>query len=94
MENGYIQYRFDCGSGEGLAKSNAIRVNDGLWHSLLIERNSRHVTLTLDDRYHAEGSAPGSSAMLNLDRNYVYFGGEVGGIFGTCLAIWNNGDAS
>ena len=77
MDDGYIQYRFDCGSGEGFAKSNAIRVNDGLWHRVLVERNSRSAKITIDDTHTAEGSAPYGNSVLNLDHNYVYFGAQV-----------------
>ena len=77
LDDGYVQYRFDCGSGEGVAKSNAVRVNDGLWHSIVVERNSRNAKITIDGTHTAEGSAPYGNSVLNLDHNYVYFGGEV-----------------
>ena len=75
--DGMLQYRFDCGSGEGLARVNKMLINDGYWHNVLVERISRSVRIVIDDKHIAEGSAPGTNDVLNLDSNIVYFGGEV-----------------
>ena len=56
-----------------------VRVNDGLWHSIAIERNSRKAQLTVDSVHVTEGLAPIGNTVLNLDHNYIYFGGQVTG---------------
>ena len=75
--DGRVQYRFDCGSGEGLARADSIQINDGYWHSVAVERTSRHVKIIIDGKYIGEGSAPGTNDVLNLDSNDVFFGAEV-----------------
>ena len=74
IENGLVQFRFHCGSGEGFAQINEIPINDGNWHTVLVERNSRSVKITLDRKYTGEGSAPGGNDVLNSD-GFMYFGG-------------------
>ena len=76
--DGFVQHRFDCGSGEGLVRSD-VRVNDGLWHRVSVERNSRKAKLTIDDQHVSEGLAPIGNTVLNLDHNSIYFGGQVTG---------------
>jgi protocadherin Fat 1/2/3 len=77
LVDGKIQYRFDCGSGEGLARAGSVAVNDGYWHSVAVERNSRTVHIIIDGKLSGEGSAPGTNDVLNLDSNDVFFGAEV-----------------
>ena len=71
-----IQYRFDCGSGPGLVRVDSIYLNDGNWHSVLVERRSNRAEILVDGKYKAESSAPGVNDLLNVD-GYVYFGAEV-----------------
>ena len=68
MVNGAVQYRFDCGSGEGLVRVDSIRINDGQWHRITVERRGRTAEVTIDDKASAESSAPGTNDLLNLDR--------------------------
>ncbi len=77
IEDGVIQYRFDCGSGEGLARVDKMPVNDGYWHSIRLERVSRQVRIIIDKVYVAEGTAPGTNDVMNLNSNDVYFGAQV-----------------
>mgnify|MGYP001552266381 CR=1 FL=1 len=77
MVNGMIQYRFDCGSGEGLVRVDSIRINNGEWHRIVVERRGNTAELIIDDIMSSESSAPGTNDVLNLDSNDVYFGAEV-----------------
>ena len=75
---GMVQYRFDCGGGEGLARVDGIKINDGRWHSVSVQRVGGKVNIIIDDKYHSnEGRVPGTNDVLNLDSNEVYFGAEV-----------------
>lgn len=77
LVEGHVQYRFDCGSGEGLARADLVAINDGYWHSVAVERNGRAVNILIDGKLSGEGSAPGTNDVLNLDSNDVFFGAEV-----------------
>ncbi|ELU08218.1 hypothetical protein CAPTEDRAFT_222745 [Capitella teleta] len=77
LVDGHVQYRFDCGSGEGLARADTVAINDGYWHSVAVERTSRTVHIIIDGKLSGEGSAPGTNDVLNLDSNDVFFGAEV-----------------
>ncbi|XP_046644672.1 fat-like cadherin-related tumor suppressor homolog isoform X5 [Daphnia pulicaria] len=77
--NGEVQYRFDCGSGEGLVRVTGLNVNDGAWHDIRLERHGRVAELTVDGSYRSQGEAPGVNDILNLEpiSDYVFFGAEV-----------------
>ena len=68
MVNGAVQYTFDCGSGQGLVRVGSIRIDDGQWHHITVERRGRTAEVTIDDKASAESSAPGTNDLLNLDR--------------------------
>ncbi|ESO94055.1 hypothetical protein LOTGIDRAFT_104487 [Lottia gigantea] len=76
IKDSNIQYRFNCGSGEGFVKI-PVDVSDGQWHLIMLERNGRTAELFLDQGYKAISSAPGTNDELNLDSFDVYFGAEV-----------------
>ncbi|XP_078601386.1 protocadherin Fat 1-like isoform X2 [Branchiostoma floridae x Branchiostoma japonicum] len=77
--NGYLQYRFNCGSGEGKVtmEFGGSEVTDGKWHYVEVSRNGAYAELKLDHKYIARGSAAGENKILNLDDNDIYFGAEV-----------------
>ncbi|XP_035227160.1 fat-like cadherin-related tumor suppressor homolog isoform X3 [Stegodyphus dumicola] len=75
--NGYVQYRFDCGSGEGLVRVEHPQVNDGLWHDICVERRGNAAEVIVDKVHRTSGNAPGVHDILNLDGNDIYFGAEV-----------------
>ncbi|KAG8186896.1 hypothetical protein JTE90_023783 [Oedothorax gibbosus] len=75
--NGQIQYRFDCGSGEGKLRIEQVKVNDGSWHRIRVERRGKSAEMILDKRLKASGKSHGSHEVLNLDGNDIYFGAEV-----------------
>lgn len=76
LVNGMVQYRFDCGSGEGLVII-PNRVSDGKWHTIMVERRGKDAAIFLDGQFSAITTAPGINDVLNLDTNDVYFGAEV-----------------
>ncbi|XP_072920653.1 protocadherin Fat 1a isoform X7 [Hemitrygon akajei] len=76
INNGRLQYKFDCGSGPGTVSVQSIQVNDGEWHSISLEVDGNYARLVLDKVHTAAGTAPGTLRTLNLD-NFLYFGGYV-----------------
>ncbi|XP_052280093.1 protocadherin Fat 1-like isoform X4 [Dreissena polymorpha] len=76
LKNGMVQYRFDCGSGEGLVLL-PNHISDGKWHTIMVERYGNSAEVFLDGQYSAITTAPGKNDVLNLDNSDVYFGAEV-----------------
>jgi protocadherin Fat 1/2/3 len=72
-----IQYLFDCGSGPGVVRVDKVQINDGNWHTVVVERVLKSARIVIDGTYVAEGSGPGTNDVLNLDGNDVFFGAEV-----------------
>lgn len=65
IENGHLEYKWNCGSGVGSVKIPHIRVDDGQWHNLKIVRRGRQVKLILDS-HQAEGASLPGSDVVNL----------------------------
>uniref|UniRef100_A0A8C5K818 FAT atypical cadherin 1 n=1 Tax=Jaculus jaculus TaxID=51337 RepID=A0A8C5K818_JACJA len=76
IQNGRLQYKFDCGSGPGIVSVQSIQVNDGQWHAVTLEVNGNYAKLVLDQVHTASGTAPGTLKTLNLD-HFVFFGGHI-----------------
>ncbi|NP_001161532.1 FAT tumor suppressor-like protein [Saccoglossus kowalevskii] len=74
IENGLLQYRFQCGSGEGLVQI-VQKIDDGQWHDVSVHRRGNSAKLVLDNQYVENGDAPGDKRELNLDD--IFFGAEV-----------------
>ena len=55
----------------------SLRVNDGQWHHVGLERFGSSAEITVDARYRGQGVSPGSSDLLNLDTPHLYLGAEV-----------------
>ncbi|KAK0415819.1 hypothetical protein QR680_012137 [Steinernema hermaphroditum] len=66
LVDGYAEYRWDCGTGEGVARVPHLRISDGKWHVLKVSRRGRHSRLTVDDTFSGEGYSPPGSDVLNL----------------------------
>lgn len=77
ISSGFVQFKFDLGSGEGLIRVIDLPVHDGKWHEVVVERKGNSATITLDGKYRAGGQAPGVSDTLNLEGSDLYFGAQV-----------------
>lgn len=51
IEDGFIQYRWDSGSGVGIVRIRELRVSDGEWHMVKVSRRGRNTKLGLDDQF-------------------------------------------
>ncbi|XP_077983801.1 protocadherin Fat 1-like isoform X2 [Glandiceps talaboti] len=75
IENGFVQYRFQCGSGEGRVRINSQPINDGQWHAVSVDRRGNSAKIVLDEDNTESGDAPGDKRELNLDD--IFFGAAV-----------------
>ena len=85
MSDGMLQYRFDCGSGPGLVRLDSIRIDDGHWHSVSVDRRGNRAEIEVDGMFTSRSSAPGTNDVLNLDTNIVFVGAESEGHSGRIL---------
>ncbi|WAR15211.1 PGBM-like protein, partial [Mya arenaria] len=73
QKDGYLEFRFDTGSGPAIVRSrNPVRV--GEWTSIKASRNQREGSLTVNEEQPVKGSSPGSTIGLNL-KLPLYLGG-------------------
>ncbi|XP_071951311.1 protocadherin Fat 1-like isoform X2 [Antedon mediterranea] len=77
IKHGYVQYSFNCGSGEGVITIEQTKINDGEWHQVEVRRVNSQAFLTLDRSITESGTAPGNHEDVNIDR--IYVGGKVVG---------------
>lgn len=69
IQDGHVQYEWDCGSGKGLVQLGQPRVDNGNWHRLRVHRMGRLAKLTLENdgkQHKSEGTSPPGSDVLNL----------------------------
>lgn len=80
VHNGKVQFRFDCGSGEGLVRVSHKTITDGRWHHIILERRGNFARVSVDRKWEASGVSPGSHDILNLDkRNQLFIGAALVG---------------
>nr|XP_032808700.1 laminin subunit alpha-1-like isoform X2 [Petromyzon marinus] len=74
---GRPQFTFDL--GKGVIKVTAAQlINDGIWHTLRVERGKRKVDLSVDTRQRATTKLPSGSSNLEVERR-LYLGGAPAG---------------
>uniref|UniRef100_A0A1A9Z5K8 Pikachurin-like n=1 Tax=Glossina pallidipes TaxID=7398 RepID=A0A1A9Z5K8_GLOPL len=74
IENGYLHFRYNLGSGEIDIRFNATKVSDGLWHRVRAIRDSQEGYLEVDGRKSNSLRSPGKLRQLNTDTG-LYVGG-------------------
>ncbi|XP_056364427.1 agrin [Oenanthe melanoleuca] len=70
---GFVQLRFDTGSGPAVVTS-SVRAVPGRWHSLLVTRSRRSGSLAVDGEPPVSGHSPLGTDGLNLDTE-LFIGG-------------------
>ena len=65
--NGFVEFRYDLGSGTLLLQSNS-KINMGQWHYLVARRYNQDGFLSLDGSDKVTGQAVGSIKTLNVDQ--------------------------
>lgn len=76
VSGGHVQFRLDCGGGEGVVRAAGRRVDDGAWHSVRLERRGRQARLWVDGGPEASGGAPGPHDSLDLAAADLHLGGS------------------
>ncbi|KAK6179410.1 hypothetical protein SNE40_011777 [Patella caerulea] len=71
--DGYVEFRFDCGTGLGVIRSTEM-VNIGQWNRVALFRIDNSATLRLNNDEPVEGTAKGEFSRITLRLN-VYVGG-------------------
>ncbi|XP_075165344.1 LOW QUALITY PROTEIN: EGF like, fibronectin type III and laminin G domains protein pikachurin [Haematobia irritans] len=74
IEDGYLHFRYNLGSGEVDIRFNATKISDGLWHRVRAIRNNQEGYLEVDGRKSITLRSPGSLRQLNTDTG-LYVGG-------------------
>ncbi|KRX26660.1 Protocadherin Fat 3 [Trichinella nelsoni] len=77
IKNGFLQYRFDFGSGQAIVR-NSVVLSDDHWHVVRLVRRDRQVSLTVDEKQNRL-QLSGSSSVLNFFNrgSHLYVGAEV-----------------
>ena len=76
VSGGHVQYRWDCGSGEGLVRVSTVKVDDDKWHFINLTRDGTISTLTVD-KEKSSGAAPGDTDILNMNSDFLFLGAKV-----------------
>ncbi|XP_053394807.1 pikachurin-like [Mercenaria mercenaria] len=71
--DGYLEFRYDCGTGMGVVRSSGPVVMD-TWNTLRIHRHETMATMWLNDEQPVQGTSLGSYSRLTLRLN-LYVGG-------------------
>ncbi|XP_065369844.1 uncharacterized protein SP2353 [Calliphora vicina] len=74
IEEGYLHFRYNLGSGEVDIRFNTTKVSDGLWHRVRAIRDSQEGYLEVDGRKSPTLRSPGKLRQLNTDTG-LYVGG-------------------
>lgn len=74
VENGYLEFSYDLGSGPAIIQNRALRVNDGEKHIVILTRRGKEGSIEIDHHYVEDGEAQGITSALNCDGN-IYLGG-------------------
>ena len=79
VDGGYLQFRFNLGSGSATARQTTVQVNDDKSHTVTVERKERTVTLVIDGTYVARATSPAESNTLDIQSDRVYLGASIDG---------------
>ncbi|KAG8201453.1 hypothetical protein JTE90_024323 [Oedothorax gibbosus] len=73
LVNGYLEFRFDLGTGAAIIRSEE-PLAVGVWHTVFISRTGRDGLMEVDDQPRVRGTSPGAFTQLSLPLN-MYIGG-------------------
>ena len=73
IKDGYLEFRFDTGSGPAVLRSSVQIVLDK-WHKVKVKRKLQEASMVLDEGSPVVGKSPGNTRGLNI-RTPFYFGG-------------------
>ncbi|CAH2296458.1 pikachurin isoform X1 [Pelobates cultripes] len=73
LVKGYVVFRFDCGSGTAVIRSEK-PVSLGQWHELQLSRTAKNGILEVDNQNQVEGMAEGAFTQIKCNTD-IYIGG-------------------
>lgn len=73
MAGGHVEFRFDCGSGTGVLRSED-PLTLGQWHELRVSRTAKNGILQVDKQKVVEGMAKGGFTQINCNTD-IFIGG-------------------
>ncbi|XP_037385980.1 pikachurin [Talpa occidentalis] len=73
MAGGHVEFRFDCGSGTGVLRSEA-PLTLGHWHELHVSRTAKNGILQVDKQKVVEGMAKGGFTQIKCNTD-IFIGG-------------------
>nr|AAI50711.1 EGF-like, fibronectin type III and laminin G domains [Mus musculus] len=73
MAAGHVEFRFDCGSGTGVLRSEA-PLTLGQWHDLRVSRTAKNGILQVDKQKVVEGMAEGGFTQIKCNTD-IFIGG-------------------
>lgn len=74
INNGFVQFSFNLGSGEVVLEYNSTRIDDGLWHRIRATRLEQTASLMVDNGDVITGTSPGKLRQLNAGAG-LFLGG-------------------
>lgn len=77
--NGYLQVRYNLGSGEALTQQNTVRVDNEQFHNVTITRVERELEMIIDGLYVNRTTSSGSEATLDVSVTALYLGAGYNG---------------
>ena len=83
LESGYLQFRYNLGSGEAIAMVTGSKFGDGGHHEVEVRRDGRTAVVWVDDRYVARVTAPGLDTLLDVDPSAIFLGASISASGGT-----------
>jgi hypothetical protein len=67
LNDGYLHFAYNLGSGEVNIVYNVTRIDDGQWHQIYITRYKREASVRIDNSIAVKGISPGSQSQLNIN---------------------------
>uniref|UniRef100_A0A8C8CQU4 EGF like, fibronectin type III and laminin G domains n=1 Tax=Oncorhynchus tshawytscha TaxID=74940 RepID=A0A8C8CQU4_ONCTS len=74
LVEGYVEFRFDCGSGGSVIRYSEEQVSIGTWHELRVSRTAKSGILQVDNQRPMEGIAEGAFTQIKCS-SPLYIGG-------------------
>ena len=78
LDAGYLQLRYDLGSGPAVARLGGSKVEVAKSHTVSVHRTGRTAEVMLDDTFLAVATSPGMEGSLEFEASDIYVGGLPG----------------
>eukprot|EP00731_Ephydatia_muelleri_P030787 Em0022g301a len=91
VTEGYLQFRYNLGSGQIAAIEQTAPVSDGTFHLVSVQLTEQSAEVLVDGMYVARNSSPGPEATLDISTSDIYVGalvsknGTFNGAFVGCI---------